>query len=98
MKRITGDVDEADREIIPLLREFGRCFIAGFSVGETEADRDRKIKELSIRLRRMIVARDEQIFKELTESQRKTFDSLQGKQLNIEWAPGEMARTPFWDK
>lgn len=95
IKDLTASVREADRRIIPVLQEFGRGFISGYGPGEDEQTRERSMKELVTRLRRMIGERDDGILNALSGDQRKTWTDWQGKPLKIEWSPWDLMREPF---
>jgi len=95
MRELTAQVHEADREIIPDLQKFGRGFISGYGPGETEATREREMKELITRLRRLITERDSQILESLSDDQRRKWFDFQGKPLSIEWSPWNLMKTPF---
>jgi len=95
MTNLTAQVHEADREIIPDLQKFGRGFISGYGPGENEKTREREMKELINRLRRLISKRDKEILETLSDNQRQKFSALQGKPLRIEWSPWALMKTPF---
>ncbi|MCK9555925.1 hypothetical protein M0R36_08965 [bacterium] len=95
MKELTAQVHEADREIIPDLQKFGRGFISGYGPGEDEKTREREMKELITRLRRLITVRDNRILELLSDDQRREWPALQGKSLQIDWSPWDLMKTPF---
>lgn len=95
MTNLIAQVRQADREIIPDLQKFGRGFISGYGPGETEETRDREMKELITRLRRLISERDNRILGVLSDDQKKIWSSLQGKPLQIDWSSWDLMKTPF---
>ena len=95
MKILTAQVHEADREITPDLQKFARGFISGYSPGETEETREREMKELITRLRRLISKRDARILESLSEDQRRKWSALQGKPAESHWSPWDLMKAPF---
>ncbi len=95
MKELSAQVREADQEIIPDLQKFGRGFISGYGPGETEELRERKMKKMIKRLRRLIRERDCKILDTLSGEQRKKWFELHGKALKIDWDPWDLIKTPF---
>ncbi len=95
MEQIRSLLNKTDQDISPALQRFGRGFISGYGIGETDKSRELEMTNLITRLRQMITERDEAIQGVLTNDQRKKYRNLQGPPLQIEWNPWNLLQLPF---
>jgi hypothetical protein len=82
---MTAAYSNACDHIRPKLQWYGRQQIAGLSRGETMNARMSECDDLRRELVKLLDRRDALLLESLTESQRATFMSLQGKSLHIGW-------------